>query len=152
MHMLSLFQSSMEAAQVGAATLASSATDSVGATLGLGVVVSVLLQAVKNSNWFPWITRRTSQINFWVGVVAAAATTLGIHASYDAATGGTVTLPSLHVLWQGVVQWSTQQAAYKGLVVPAEVLGEIRTLIERFATPPPVSEGAAKAAEGTVKP
>jgi len=108
-------------------------------------VVTILMQAMKNSEWFPFISRATGKINFWVGIMAAIASTAGIHANYDMAVGGTITLPGLHVIWQSVVQWATQQAAYKGLVVPAETLGEIRTMLERVATPPPVSEGAAKA-------
>lgn len=122
-------------------------TDSVGATLGLSVVVTMIFQALKNSAYFPLISRATGKVNFWIGILAAIASTAGIHGHYDVATGGMIALPSLHVVWQSVVQWATQQAAYKGLTVPAETLGEIRAILALATTPPapPVSEGAAKA-------
>ena len=139
----------MQAAAQTVATTAAQPTDNVIATGGLAVVVTVILQAIKNSNWFPWISRATSKINFWVGIVAAIASTAGIHGHYDMATGGALAIPGLHVIWQSVVQWASQQAAYKGLVVPAETLGEIRGMLEKVMTPPAVSEGAAKADRDT---
>lgn len=138
------------AAQTTVQTVAAvSPSDSVPATLGAGVVVAIMLQALKNASWFPWLSRNTATLNFWVGIVAAVASTAGVHVAYDASAGGTITLPGVNAIVQAVVQWATQQAAYKGLVVPAETLGEIRTMLERYATPPPVSEGAAKADEET---
>jgi hypothetical protein len=107
----------------------------------------MVFQAIKNSNLFPYVSRATGKINFWIGIAAAVASTAGIHGHYDVATGGMIAIPSLHVIWQSIVQWAAQQAAYKGLTVPAETLGEIRGMLERYATPPPISEGAQKAKE-----
>lgn len=149
MHLMMYLQAAGQVASDAAAQAASGASDNPTATLGLAVVIPFLLQAMKNSTWFPWVSRQTSRINFVVGVIAASAATFGIHATWDASTGGSITLPSLMGLWQAFVQWTAQQTAYKGLVVPAETLGEIRTLLERVLSPPPVSEGAAKAGEGT---
>lgn len=140
MHLMLILQS----AATALATTTAAPTDSVGATLGLSVVVAALLQAVKNSELFPWISRATGKLNFWIGIAAAVASTAGIHGHYDMSAGGSVTIPGLHVIFQSVVQWASQQAAYKGLIVPAETLGEIRAMLARALTPPPISEGAAK--------
>ena len=139
MYWLTALQAAGQTATTAAAQAASGASDNPTATLGLAVVIPFMLQAMKNASWFPWLTRHTSQLNFAVGIVAATAATFGIHATWDASTGGTITIPGLMGLWQAFVQWAAQQTAYKGLVVPAETLGEIRTMLERFLTPPPVS-------------
>ena len=121
-------QLTADALQAGVA----SATDNAAATFGLAVVVPVVLQAVKNASWFPWLTRQTPRINFIVGVIAAAAATFGVHATWDPQSGGTITLPGLVGIWQGLVQWSGQQSVYKGFIVPAETLGDIRAVLERM--------------------
>ncbi len=149
MHLMTMLQTAAQTAAAGAtdaaAQVASGATDNPSATVALAVVVPFLLQALKNASWFPVLTRETGKINFAVGVLAAAAATFGIHATWDATAGGTITLPGLHGIWQGLVQLAGQQVTYKGLVVPAETLGEIRAMLARALTPPPISEGAAKA-------
>lgn len=152
MYLMTMMQTAAQATADAAAQAASGATDNPSATIGLAIVIPVLLQALKNASWFPVLTRQTSRINFAVGVFAAAAATFGIHATWDMNTGGTITLPGLHGLWQGVIQWAGQQAAYKSLVVPSETLGEIRGMLERAMTPPPISEGAAKAEQAERKP
>lgn len=123
------------AAQTTAQTIAqatTSATDNPTATLGLAIAVPFILQTLKNSSWFPFLTRETNRINFLVGAICALASVVGIHASYDVATGGTITLPPLHTLWQAFIQWAGQQMTYKGFVVPAETLGDIRELLHRM--------------------
>src|SRR6185436_3751527 len=150
---LSLLQDAVQTAQASAAAVTDAVTgaptDSVGATLGLSVVVTMVFQMVKNSKVFPYVSRATGKLNFWIGIVAAVASTAGIHGSYDLATAGTIALPGLHVIWHSVVQGAAQQETYKGLTVPAETLGEIRAMLEKVMTPPPVSEGAAKAEDQT---
>ena len=144
--MTSLLSLLQVAGQVTAQTVAAP-TDNVVATGGVAIVVTMIFQLVKNSTMFPWVSRATGKLNFWVGIVAAVASTAGIHGHYDMQTGGMIALPGLHVIWQSIVQWATQQAAYKGLTVPAETLGEIRAMLEKVLTPPAVSEGAEKAKE-----
>lgn len=142
-----LLQAASQAGAQAVEVVASAPTDSVGATLGLSVVVTMVFQAIKNSRAFPFISRSTGKLNFWIGIIAAILSTAGIHGHYDVTTGGSIAIPGLHVIFQSIVQWAAQQATYKGLTVPAETLGEIRTMLERLLSPPPVSEGAAKAKE-----
>ncbi len=120
-------------------------TDNPLATGGFAVLVAAILQTLKNSEKFPWLSRATGRINFWVAIFAAGLATAGVHLKYDINSGGSLSLPSLTGLFQWAIQWATQQLVYKGAIVPAEALGEIRVMIERFATPPAESEGAAKA-------
>lgn len=143
-----LLQAAAQTAQTAAAALPatlSQPTDNPYASLGLAAILPFVLQAAKNATWFPYISRASGKLNFCLGLILAALATAGVHLTYDPLLGGTITLPSLHALWQTIVQWGAQQAAYKGLVVPAETLGEIRGMLERTLTPPPISEGAAKA-------
>lgn len=149
MMILAFMQVAADAAVQTTQAAVAASSDNPIATAGLAVVVSAIFQALKNSQWFPWVSRVSGRVNFTVGIIAAIAATVGIHATWDAQAGGTITLPGLQGLWQVLVQWATQQTAYKGLIVPAETLGEIRTMLERYATPPPVSEGAAKAKDET---
>ena len=126
MTLLVMLQAGGSIAADGLKASVASATDNPSATLGLAVVVPFLLQALKNSPMFPLLSKNSSRINFVVGLACAFASVVGIHASYDITTGGTITLPPLHTLWQAFIQWAGQQVAYKGLVVPAETLGDIR--------------------------
>lgn len=118
------------------------------ATGSLALVATLLIQYLKNTTWASWFTRETERANLALSILVAGVATLGIHYAYDAATGDFSLVFSTHQFFQWFVQWITQHAAYKGFVVPAETLGEIRGLLERVLTPPPISEGDAKAHGG----
>jgi uncharacterized membrane protein len=112
--------------------------DSLIPAAGAAVIVSTLLQLLKNSAWFPLIDRETGKLNAVLSLIAAGFVTLGLsyNYSYDAASGaftlgfsgtvGGVVNGLAH--WAG--QWTLQHAAYKGLIVPAEVLGEMRAILK----------------------
>lgn len=124
------------------------------ATSGVSaIVVSVLLQVLKNTPFFPYLSRNTAKLNSAVSIVAAFVVSIGIiyQFDYDDATGAFILnvhgnlWDVLHTIEHTIGQWAAQQVAYKGLIVPAETLGEIRHLLARVLEPPPVSEGEAKA-------
>lgn len=152
MYLIALVQAATETTVQATQAAVAASSDNPVATVGLAVVVSAVFQALKNSDKFPWISRASGKINFWVGIVAAIASAAGIHATWDVQSGGTIAIPGALGIWQAVIQWASQYIAYKGLIVPAETLGEIRTMLERTMTPPPVSEGAAKADAAESKP
>ena len=127
-----LLQTAAQVTVTGLRAGADAATDNPSATLGLAVVVPFIFQALKNSPMCPFLTRQTSRVNFLIGIVTAFASVVGIHATYDVGTGGTITLPPLHTFWQAFLQWAGQQVTYKGLVVPAETLGDIRALLREM--------------------
>lgn len=117
-----------------------------------GVIVSALLQVAKNSPLFPWMSRNTGKLNVWISVVTALLSSAGILWSFDYnGTSGEFSgnfHGNVWDLWQiakhTTGQWAWQHFVYKSGVVPAETLGEIRALLMRVLTPPPVSTGEAK--------
>lgn len=100
--------------------------------------VATLLQLVKGSPLFPWISRETGRLNALLSIGLAGLTALGLSysASFDAETGGftigfTGTIGGVIdglAHWLG--QWTAQHSIYKGLIAPAEILGEIRAILK----------------------
>jgi len=125
--------------------------DNPAATGGTALIASLAIQYLKNSGWATWFTRETNRANLALSVLVAFCTSIGIHFTWDAATDTFAIIGVMaalkHGLWEWFLQWVTQHAAYKGFIVPAETLGEIRALLAR-ALPPPVTEGAQKALDG----
>lgn len=122
--------------------------DNPAATGGLALLVSLGIQWLKNSPWATWFTRESDKANLGLSIVLAGVATLGIHWNYVDATD-TIAIVGVkaalsHNLWQWVLQWATQHAAYKGIVVPSETLGEIRGLLQRAIDGGPISAGDAK--------
>jgi hypothetical protein len=118
------------------------------ATGGLAMISALFVQYLKNSGWATWFTRETNRANLALSVLLAGLASFGIHYTWDAATDTLaivgLTFALKHGIWDWLLQWVTQHAAYKGLIVPAETLGEIRALLQRD-NPPPISQGEAKA-------
>jgi hypothetical protein len=110
------------------------------------LLMSLVMQAIKNSSLVPWMTRQTGPINLVVSLVAAAMSAGVIHYNWDGTSGVATFALSTHLLWSFVLQWATQHAAYKTVVVPGETLGEIRALLQR-SLPPPISPAEAKTQE-----
>ena len=100
--------------------------------------VATLLQLLKNSPLIPWINRDTGRVNALIGIVAAGLTTIGLSYSYtfDAETGRCTLgfVGSMGGIVDGLAhwfgQWLAQQAYYKGFIVPAEALGEMRAVMK----------------------
>jgi hypothetical protein len=110
------------------------------------IVTATLMQVFKNSALVPWISRDTGKLNAIISIAVAGLATIGISYSfdYDQATGafaigfsGT-TADVLHGVGHWVAQWCSQHAVYKGFIVPAEILGEMRAIQrEAFFQQPP---------------
>jgi hypothetical protein len=108
------------------------------------LLMSLLVQALKNSPLVPWMNRQTGTVNLLVSFVSAIISAGVIHYAWDVKTGDVTFVLNVHLVWAFIVQWGTQHAAYKGLIVPTETLGDIRALLQR-ALPPPINEAEAKA-------
>lgn len=122
--------------------------DNPAATGGFALLAALAIQYLKNTPWATWIRRDTAKANLALSVAVAFLTSVGIHWNY-VPVSDTLQIVGLHQalthgLWEWVMQWATQHAAYKGIVVPSETLGEIRALIARALEPPPISAGDAK--------
>jgi hypothetical protein len=105
----------------------------------VALVVSVLLQVLKTSKAVTWVTNETGKLNAVLSMAIAFLSSVGIVFSFDfdSETGrfagqfsGTLS-ELVHALGHSVIQWSEQHLIYKGFIAPAEMLGEIRTLLER---------------------
>lgn len=115
----------------------------------LGLVSALLMQAWKHSGLplmaFPQGSTDKAQerLNRLLSILVAGVIALGIHYTwhYDDHTGqfdiafhgnaATVT----GAVWEWVKQWAAQHGAYKAVVVLPEVLGDIRTLLQKQAKP-----------------
>lgn len=113
------------------------------ATGGTAIFAAIFVQYLKNSGWASWFTRETTKANIALSAVIALGLSVGIHVTSDPVNYAIII--NRHELYQWAIQFASQHAAYKSFVVPAETLGEIRALLARVLTPPPVSEGDAKA-------
>lgn len=86
----------------------------IGAT---AVAVAVLIQLLKKMPAVKWMNDHSEAVNRTVGILAACATGLGIHFTYDPNVGGSILLPSVPELFQGIghvlSQWGVQQTFYK---------------------------------------
>lgn len=89
---------------------------------------SIFLQALKNSQWVPFLGTRPDQakMNAFVAAILAAVASIGIHYNFDM-TAGTLTITGLsmqniaHGLMQWGIQYATQHMVYKSTIVPAEL-------------------------------
>jgi hypothetical protein len=103
--------------------------------VGVSVAVVYLIQLLKNSSWFPWISRHTDKLNSWISVVAAFTTSVGFQFAFtgSAATGGTliIQVPALtvvlSVLLHSLGQVGIQESFYRTAVKspPVTLVGEL---------------------------
>lgn len=82
------------------------------------IVASMLLDYLKHSGWFPWLSPDSvKRLKVICGASAAALATAGIVVTfdYDIASGGgaSLTLPPVHVLWDFAKQWALQEFVYR---------------------------------------
>ena len=89
--------------------------------LSTGMLVSVLMtevvQMVKQSDHFKWFTMETEKANRLLGILVAFLTGLGIHMQFDVVSGQLVVtglVPA--VLGHAALQWAQQQVYYRLLV------------------------------------
>ena len=98
-----------------------------GVSVGTGLLLSFVLESLKNASWFPWLNLKSSTLNRWVSVLMAFLATVGINYMWDEATRNlTIHIPTLGgfllLLWQFGVQWAFQKAGYRAVVKePQEV-------------------------------
>ena len=99
-----------------AATAVADAGQLVTSQLAGAALFAYLLQWVKQSDWFPWISEHTKGINYAVTGLMSLVAAVGIHYQFDA-TAGVLTIGGLHVgtilhgLWEWMKQWAFQQGA-----------------------------------------
>lgn len=104
-----------------------------GAQATTAIFVSFIMQWVKKSRFFPWLTVETETLNYWVSVIIAFLTGIGIFVTWSQ---GTLTISGLtatnigHALVRGVEQWAFQTTAYRALIAPPPA-GYLQSMLER---------------------
>ena len=84
-------------------------------------LVAEILEMLKRSTWFPWITHQTAVLNRVAGIVIAGVSALGVHVVFSA-DAGTLTITGLTAsgilatLGNWLKQWAMQQFAYRSAV------------------------------------
>jgi hypothetical protein len=99
--------------------------------LGVGAVVSVLavelMHILKVSPWFKYVNMTTEKSNRVLGLVLAAATGLGLQATFN---HGTLVVTGL--VWSSVLrfalQWAQQQLYYRAIVAQPNTHSQSLTL------------------------
>ena len=87
-----------------------------------GIVVSLILDWLKNSGWFRWLSPDSEKwVKMTFGGVAAFITTVGITYTFDynPTTHGWhagIDIPSLHAMWDFAKQWAFQEFVYRAQV------------------------------------
>jgi predicted ferric reductase len=89
----------------------------------LAVISTYLLQWLKGTRLFPWLTMESQRLNRMAGVVIAFCASVGVLFSFDHAAGvltisGLTTANLLHVGARFLQQWVYQQGSYRMLVSP----------------------------------
>lgn len=83
--------------------------------VAVAAVISWLLQKIKGSSWFPFITAETEKINRIAAVVLSGLGTLGIVLACSSVERKcTLTWPDAATLAAGLWQWFTQFAILHG--------------------------------------
>lgn len=92
-------------------------------TVGAAAALSFLLQLLKQSPWFPWITTESEKLNRTLAIVGSGLATLGIHIACSQTDHAcTLTWASgmavLSGLWHWAVQFAVTHGWYKAVNKP----------------------------------
>lgn len=103
-------------------------------TVGSALITSLLLQWLKKSTWFPFlgIEHKFQNINLIVSVIVSGLVSLGVGYNYDKNTGDLHLIISTHQAWHWLIQWCSQHATYKTMVVPTELQAAILNKIKEL--------------------
>ena len=104
-----------------------------GAQATIAIIVSFGLQWVKKSQYFPWITTKTENVNRWVSILVAFFTGVGIYAQWNNGTliiTGITATNIYHAVVRAVEQWTFQQTVYRTVIAPPQS-GVVQSMIER---------------------
>ena len=82
-----------------------------------GVASVYIIELLKKSPLFPFITKHTVVLNRYIGILASGAATLGISFSFDSQAGsllitGLTFTTAAHSAWHWFTQWAVQQFVY----------------------------------------
>lgn len=96
-------------------------TDILSTQVVINAIAVFVIQHVKESKWFPWLTVETSKLNRIAAIAIAGLATLGVNYSFDHTTG-TLMITGLTLtgigtaLWNWIVSFVSQQIIFKATV------------------------------------
>lgn len=87
----------------------------------LAVISTYLIEWLKTTKYFPFLSKETEKLNRYAGVIIAALSSVGILVTFDHTAGiltisGLTAINLLHVAGRFIQQWTLQQVAYKTVV------------------------------------
>lgn len=104
--------------------------DILGTQVAASAIIVWIIQKLKGAKWVPFITQDSGALNRIIAVLGAAATTAGIHFSFDT-TGGVLTVTGVTLMNVGIFAWDIlrstifQEIIYRSSVKPLQ--GKIQT-------------------------
>jgi len=104
-----------------------------GAQATTAILVSFVMQWLKKSRFFPWLTVETETLNYWVSAIIAFLTGVGIFVTWSQGTltiSGLTSVNIYHALVRGVEQWAFQTTAYRALIAPPPA-GYLQGMLDR---------------------
>lgn len=117
-----MFQVAAHQAQVAAQSAVESAgQDRATGQITISAVMVYVLQALKKSKWFPLLQQQTTKLNRIAAVLVAGAAGIGIHTTYDHATGVLIitNLTMMGIvtgIWVWLKSFAVQEIIYQGAV------------------------------------
>jgi hypothetical protein len=115
-----------------------------------GIAVA-LLQWLKQSSWFPWLTKETTKLNQAVAAIIAAGTAIGVHiawapgtvaGSYTILLSGFTLAGILTGVWAWLKMFTYQEIIYHSTVKDAAGTNDAAPKLQQMGAP--VAQAAAK--------
>lgn len=104
-----------------------------------GIVVA-LLQWLKNSKWFPWLSAESAKVNTVVAALAAAAGAIGVHlawnqgaipGSYMLEVTGLTLMGVLGGVWAWLKMFVYQQIIFRATVKPTPLVPQLEVKTQK---------------------
>ncbi len=92
--------------------------------LTLSAVIAYLIEAVKKSKYFPWISQETGKLNNFVSAVLSLFASWGVHASYDTSAHSLLItnlcfMCVIRGIWDWIKQYILTKVIYQSVISKA---------------------------------
>jgi hypothetical protein len=94
----------------------------VGTQMGIAVIITWAVNALKRSKYVPWLNEHSDVANKWIGIGVAAIASYGLTMSGDMSSGWQITIPPFDQLVNATIKMASgiglQQGAYRITTLP----------------------------------
>jgi hypothetical protein len=127
--------------------------DTLSTQVTAAAVVSFLIAFLKKQQWFPWLTAESEKANRLVAIALSGAAALGIHTTFNHATGTLVisglTLATVTAgFWHWLSQFALTHGWFKATSASDQIYALLKVLIERPPATPAVLVSNGPAVKG----